>query len=68
MRADRFEWGRGWVADFFFKPPTLTASNFEALQPTDFKFSALKDLNVFLKQVKFQDAGRILRVNFVWSK
>ena len=30
-RADRFECGRGWKADFFFRPPTLIVSNFEAL-------------------------------------
>ena len=42
--ADWFKWGRGRPADFFFRPPTLTASNFAALWPT-----ALKDLN-FLKR------------------
>ena len=31
IRADWFECGRGCVADFFLRPPTLTASNFEAL-------------------------------------
>ena len=30
-RAARFECGRGWKADFFFRPPTLIVSNFEAL-------------------------------------
>ena len=29
--ADWFEWGRGQAADFFLRPPTLTACNFEAL-------------------------------------
>ena len=62
IRADWFKWGLGRVADFLLRPPTLTASNFAALWPTDSKFSALKDLNVFLKYVKFQDAGRILKV------
>ena len=47
--ADWFEWGRGRWADFFLWPPTLTAGNFEALWPTDPKFSVLKDLNPFLK-------------------
>ena len=56
------------AADFFLRTPTLTASNFAALQPTDPKFLALKDLYLFLKRVKFQDAGRILRVNFARSK
>ena len=37
------------MADFFLRPPTLIAGNFEALQPTDFEFSALKDLNPFKK-------------------
>ena len=44
---DWFEWGQGWPADFFLRPPTLTACNFKALWPTDLKFSALKDLNTF---------------------
>ena len=30
-RANWFEWGRGRPADFFLRPPTLTASNFDAL-------------------------------------
>ena len=30
-RADWFESGRGQMADFFLIPPTLTASNFDAL-------------------------------------
>ena len=29
--ADWFEWGRGQAADFFLRPLTLRASNFEAL-------------------------------------
>ena len=49
IRADWFERGRGWSADFFLWPPTLTAGNFEALWPTDLKFSVLKDLNPFLE-------------------
>ena len=31
IRADWFEWGWSWAADFFLRPPTLKASNFEAL-------------------------------------
>ena len=29
--ADRFDQGQGRVADFFMRPPTLTASKFAAL-------------------------------------
>ena len=35
------------MADFFVRPPTLITGNFEAL--TDFKFLALKDLNLLKK-------------------
>ena len=65
-QADWFSWGR--VADFFLRPPTLTASNFEATWPKDPKFWALKDLNLFLKRVKFQCTGSILRLGFARSK
>ena len=41
------DWGRGWLADFFLGPPTLTASNFAVLWPTYPTLSALKDLNPF---------------------
>ena len=34
-QANWFEWGWGWVADFFLRPPTLKAGNFATLQPTD---------------------------------
>ena len=60
--------GMAEAADFFLRTPTLTASNFAALWPTDPKFLALKDLNLFLKCVKFQDAGSILKVDFARSK
>ena len=56
------------VADFFMRPPTLTASNFAALWPTDLKFLAFKDLNPFSKCVKFQEATSILRLGFALSK
>ena len=49
IRADWFESGRGRSADFFLWRPTLTAGNFEALWPTDPKFSALKNLNPYKK-------------------
>ena len=56
------------AADFFWNTPTMTAINFAALCPTDSKFYALEDLNLFLKCFKFQGAGSILRVDFAWSK
>ena len=67
-RADWFEWGRGRLADFFLRPQILTATNFAALWPTDPKFSALKDLNLFKKYTKNQEASSILRVVFALSK
>ena len=66
--ADWFEWGRGRLADFFLRPPTLTASNFEALWPTDFRLTAIKDLNLLKKRTKNQEAGSILKVSFALSK
>ena len=54
IRADWFEWGRGQAADFFLRPPTLTAGNFEAIWPKYLKFSAIKDLNRLKKYVKYQ--------------
>ena len=54
IRADWFECGRGCVADFFLRPPTLTASNFEALQSTDCTSTVLKDLNLLKKHTKNQ--------------
>ena len=68
IRADRFDQGRGRVADFFMRPPTLTASNFAALWPTDLKFLAFKDLNPFSKRIKFEEATSILKVVFSFSK
>ena len=65
--ANWFERGRGRMADFFLRPPTLTAGNFEALQPTDFKFSALIDWNVLKRQLKYQEAINNFRVGFALS-
>ena len=62
------DWGRGRPADFFLRPPTLTASNFAALWPTDPKFSAFKHLNLLKKHTKNQEASSILRVGFALSK
>ena len=47
---------------------SLMASNFEALWPTDSKFSELKDLNPFLTDWKVQEASRMLRIGFALSK
>ena len=47
---------------------SLMASNFAALWPTDSKFSALKDLNLFEIVSIVQEASRILRVVFALSK
>ena len=58
--------GAGWQT--FLRPPTLTASNFAALWPTEPKFSASKHL-IFLKIVsKFQEDRSILKVEFTLSK
>ena len=60
--------GMAEAADFFLRTPTLTASNFAALSPTDPKFSALKNLNPFSTVFKVQEAGSILKVGFALSK
>ena len=52
-RADWFESGQGQMADFFLRPPTLTASNFDALWPTDPIFTVLKDLNPLKMYFKY---------------
>ena len=44
------------------------AGNFAALQPTDFKFSANKDLNPFKIVSKVQETSSTLRVVFAISK
>ena len=62
MRADRFEYGWGRMADFFLRPPILAAGNFEAAWPRDPKFSALKDLNPLKIVSKAQEAGSVLKV------
>ena len=67
-QADWFGWGRGRLADFFLRPPTLTAGNFAALWPTDPKFLALKDLNLLKKYIKNQETSSILKVDFALSK
>ena len=60
--------GMAEAADFFLRTPTLTASNFAALRPTDPKFSSLKDLFFFSKCIEFQAADSTLKVGFTLSK
>ena len=55
-------------ADFFLRTPTLIASNFAALWPTDQKFLAYKDLLFFSQFIEFRGAGKILKVDFAQSK
>ena len=66
--AECFEWGQGRAADFFLRPPTLTASNFKALWPTDPIFTALKDLNLLKKYIKNQNASINYRRGFALLK
>ena len=47
---------------------SLKAGKFAALWPTDFKFSAFKDLNLLKKHTKNQEASSILKVVFALSK
>ena len=67
-RADWFECGRGRMADFFVRPPTLTTDNFEAIWSKDIKFSAINDLNRLKKYAKYQEASSIFKVCFALSK
>ena len=55
------------AADFFLRPPTLTASNFEALQSTDPLFTVLKALNILKKYTKNQKASYNFRIGFALS-
>ena len=55
------------MADFFLRPPTLTANNFEALQSTDTIFTVLKDLNILKKYTKNQEASYNSRLDFAMS-
>ena len=64
MRAEWFEWGRGRAADFFLRPPTLKAGNFEALLCTDPIFTTLKALNPFKKCNKNQEASYNFKLGF----
>ena len=67
MSAEWFEWGRGRPADFFLRPLTLTAKNFEALWPTEPKFLALKDLNLLKECIRYQKTSYNFRLSFALS-
>ena len=67
IRADLFEGGRGQMADFFLRPSTLTAGNFEALWLTDPKSLALKDLNLLKRFIKYQKTSHNFRLGFALS-
>ena len=66
-RADWFEWGRGRMADFFMRPPTLKAGNFEALWLIDPIFTALKVLNPLKRYFKHQEASYNFKLGFALS-
>ena len=55
------------MADFFLRPPTLTAGNFKALCPTDPKFLALKDLKLLKRYIKYQETSYNFRLGFALS-
>ena len=59
--------GMAEAADFLLRTPTLTASNFAALQSTHPKFLAIKDLLFFSQRIEFQGLGTILKVIFALS-
>ena len=60
--------GPGPVGRHFLRPPTLTASNFAALWPTEPIFTAFKVLILFSTVSKDQKASSILKVGFALSK
>ena len=57
-----------WVRPGSNNSQSLIACNFVALWPTDTKFSAIKDLNPFQTVSKFQEASKILKLDFALSK
>ena len=65
--ADWFNWGRGRMADFFMRPPTLKAGNFEALWLIDPIFTALKVLNPLKRYFKHQEASYNFKLGFALS-
>ena len=68
MRAKWFKWGRGRLADFFLRPPTLKAGNFEALQSLIPIFIAFKVLNPLKRYLKNQEASCNFKLGFALSK
>ena len=76
MIQPRYNSNSGWVVwlgpglhgRLFLRPPTLKASNFEALWTTDLIFLAWKDLLCFPKYVKIQKSCSIFRIGFALSK
>ena len=52
--------GPGPVGRLFLRPPTLTASNFKVLKPTDPIFTVIKDLNLLKSILKINRLGTIL--------
>ena len=60
--------GPGPVGRLFLRPPTLTASNFAALWPTEPIFTAFKVLILFSTVSKDQKASSNLKVGFALSK
>ena len=66
-QADWFKWGRGRMADFFMRPPTLKAGNFEALWLIDPIFTALKVLNPLKRYFKHQEASYNFKLGFALS-
>ena len=55
------------MADFFLRPPTLTASNFKALSAIDPIFTVLKDLNLLKNYTKSQKASYNFKLDFALS-
>ena len=55
------------MADFFLRPPTLTARDFEVLLSTDLIFTVVKDLNLLKKHTKNQEASCNFRLGFALS-
>ena len=55
------------MADFFSRPPTLKAGNFEALQSIDPIFAVLKVLNPLKRYFKNQEASYNFKLGFALS-
>ena len=62
-----FQVGQGRAADFFLRPPTLTASRSQVLYSTDTIFTVLKDLNLLKKYTKNQKASYDFRLGLAQS-